>query len=194
MGMFDEIIVPKSYLKSLLDKKDEHLFNTNHTFQTKDMCCAMDVYKVYRQRLYKLEKNSFSGKKEDWTSVNDNVDISFCDSIKDDKGDVWWSEFEFTFKKGRIDTKSKIRLNITETKKDRSEIDRMWDTEQEILDTYRNSSAKYKLFSFLEKCFQKATNWARKKHSIPLPIRREAYEKSGRLKKDPDCLNVYKDV
>jgi len=194
MGMFDEIIVPKSYLKSLLDKKDEKLFDTNHTFQTKDMNRSMDVYKVYRQRLYKLEINSFSEKKEDWSSVNDNVDISFCDSIKDDKGNVWWSEFEFTFKKGKIDTKSKIRLNITETKKDRSETDKMCDTEQEILDAYRNRSVKYKIFAFLEKRFLKATNWARKKHSIPLPIRREAYEKSGRLKKDPDCLDVYKDV
>ena len=194
MGMFDEIIVPKSYLRNLLDKQDEKLFKTSHLFQTKDMDCMMDVYKVYRQRLHKLEKNSFSEKKENWISVNDNVDIRFYDSIKDDKGDVWWSEFEFTFKKGRIDTKSKIRLNSTETKKDRSEIDRMWDTEQEILDAYRNRSVKYKIFAFLEKRFQKASNWARGKHSIPLPIRREAYEKSGRLKKDPDCLNVYKDV
>ena len=37
MGMFDEIIVPKSYLRGILDKKDESLFDTNHKFQTKDL-------------------------------------------------------------------------------------------------------------------------------------------------------------
>lgn len=194
MGMFDEIIIPKSYLKSLLKKEDEKLFTTSHRFQTKDMYCVMDVYKVYRQRLYKLEKNSFSGKREKWTSVNDNVDISFYDTVKSAKGDEWWAEFEFTFKKGRVDTKSKIRLNLETTERVISEIDKMWDTEQGILDKYRSCSVKYKLFAFLEKCFRKATNWARKKHGIPLCVRREAYEKSGRLKKDPDCLEIYADV
>ena len=37
MGMFDEIIVPKSYLRGILDKKDENLFDTHHKFQTKDL-------------------------------------------------------------------------------------------------------------------------------------------------------------
>jgi hypothetical protein len=194
MGMFDEIIVPKSYLRNLLDKQDEKLFKTNHLFQTKDMDCTMDVYKVYRQRLYKLEKNGFSGKKEDWTSVNDNVDIAFYDTVKSAKGDEWWAEFKFTFKKGKIDTKIKVHLRLATKKEARDKIDAMWDTEQKILNKYRNHSIKYKFFAFLEKRFQKATNWARKKHSIPLPIRREAYEKSGRLREDPDCLNVYKDV
>ena len=194
MGMFDEVIIPKAYLKSLLKKEDEKLFATSHRFQTKDMHCVMDLYKVYRQRLYRLEKNNFSGKQENWTSVNDNVDISLYDIVKDNKGDEWCAEFLFTFKKGRVDSKSKVRLKLETKKAARDETNRMWDTEQEVLDEYRGNSIKYKFFTLLEKGFQKATNWSRKKHSIPFDIRKGAYEKSGRLKKDPDCLEIYADV
>ena len=56
------------------------------------------------------------------------------------------------------------------------------------------NSFKYKFFSRMERHFQKLTNWARNKHHIPLEIRKKAYEKSGRLKKDPKCLDLYKDL
>ena len=69
----------------------------------------------------------------------------------------------------------------------------MWDIEQEILDSYRENSVKYKIFSFLEKVLQKATNWEREKHYIPFELRKQAYEKSGRLKMQPDALDLYKD-
>ena len=49
MGMYDDIIVPKSYLRGLLNKKHEKLFDANHTFQTKDLESLLDVYKIYRQ-------------------------------------------------------------------------------------------------------------------------------------------------
>jgi len=48
MGMFDDIIVPRSYLKGILDKKDESLFDTYHKFQTKDLENGLAVYKVHR--------------------------------------------------------------------------------------------------------------------------------------------------
>ena len=70
----------------------------------------------------------------------------------------------------------------------------MWEIEQKILNGYRKTSIKYKFFSSLEKYFRKAQNWARNKHKVPLEIRREAYEKSGRLAKDPDCLDLYGDL
>ena len=56
MGMFDDIIVPKSYLRSLLKKEDEKLLDKNHLFQTKDLDNMMDMYKVHRQYLYKKNK------------------------------------------------------------------------------------------------------------------------------------------
>jgi len=197
MGMYDDIIVPKSYLRGLLNKKHEKLFDANHTFQTKDLESLLDVYKIYRQRLYKQERSRALGsppKKGKWKIFNDNVDIDFYDIVKDDKGNEYFSEFSFSFKNGRLDKKELISLKVETTSKEREEADRMWDTEQQIFDFYRNNSIKYKIFSRLEKIFNKATNWARKKHQLPLSLRKEAYEKSGRLKKDPKALDVYMDV
>ena len=77
---------------------------------------------------------------------------------------------------------------------ERERVDKMWDTEQKILDAYRTTSIKYKFYLWLEGRFQRITNWARKKHHIPLEIREEAYKKSGRLKRDPDCLKLYADA
>ena len=70
----------------------------------------------------------------------------------------------------------------------------MWDTEQDIFNEYRENSNSYKLYTWLEKRFQKMTNWARNKHRLPIELRKEAYEKSGRLKKDPKALDLYLDV
>jgi hypothetical protein len=193
MGMFDEIIVPKSYLKGLLKKKDEKLLNANHTFQTKDLDNVMDLYKIYRQRLHKLDRNNKT-KKYKWAIVNDNVDINFYDYVKDKKGDAYSIEFEFIFKNGRLDKKSLVSLKLETTKKQRDSIDKMWDTEQEIFNFYRENSIKYRMFSFLEKILQKTTNWARRRHQLPLSLRKEAYEKSGRLKKDPKALDAYMDI
>ena len=57
--MFDEIIVPKSYLKNLLPKGDEKLLNTKHLFQTKSLDNVMDLYKIHRQQLYRLDRSEF---------------------------------------------------------------------------------------------------------------------------------------
>jgi hypothetical protein len=102
-------------------------------------------------------------------------------------------EFEFAFLNGKIDKKDLISLKLDATKEEINDIENMWDTEQEILDKYRLNSFSYRFFSWLETRLNKITNWARKKHSIPLEIRKKAYEKSGRLKIDPDCLKMYDD-
>ena len=47
MGMFDDIIVPKSYLRGLLDKKQEKLLKGKHSFQTKSLDNALFQYKVF---------------------------------------------------------------------------------------------------------------------------------------------------
>jgi len=190
MGMFDEIKVPKSYLKGLLDKKDEKLLEKDHIFQTKDLDNVLDLYKVYRQKLYKLDRP----KTDKWIAVNDNVNINFYDNVKDKNGDEYSIEFEFVFKYGRVDKKSLISFDLLTTKKERDLIDEMWDVEQRVFDFYRENSIKYRMFSFLEKILQKATNWARRTHQLPLSLRKEAYEKSGRLKKDPKALDAYMDI
>ena len=193
--MFDEIMVPKSYLRNLVSKEHEKLFRKEHVFQTKDLDNLMDLYKVLGQQLYKLDRDVpyLGDENEKWNEVNDNVNMKFYDNVKDDEGNEYWVEFEFSFEKGKVDKKELISCELRATREEIEAVEDMWDTEQEILDKYRLNSFSYRFFSWLEARFKKITNWARKKHSIPLKIRREAYEKSGRLKRDPDCLEMYDD-
>ena len=57
MGMFDDITVPKSYLRNLLSKKEEKLLAGSHSFQTKSLDNLMDEYKIHRKYLYKLDRS-----------------------------------------------------------------------------------------------------------------------------------------
>tara|TARA_R110002051_G_scaffold126764_1_gene200386 strand:+ start:435 stop:1037 length:603 start_codon:yes stop_codon:yes gene_type:complete len=199
MGMFDDIVVPKSYLKGLLDKEYEKLLKTRHVFQTKSLESLMDCFKVHRQTLYTRTRPSWGDSKkgkgtpEKWEKVDKTIAVVFYDDVINERGDSIWLEFEFSFVGGKLDKKKLIKAGVRSTKEQKDSIDAMWDKEQEILDKYRNHSIKYKFFTFLEKRLQKATNWARKKHGIPLSLRKEAYKESGRLKRDPDCLSLYLD-
>ena len=186
MGMFDDIIVPKSYLKGLLTKEQEKLVKSNN-YQTKSLENFLGQYKIYRQKLFVKED-------KEWIKDTRTGKINFYTSFEDKDENVWWSEYEFTFNSGVVDKKELIKFEIQETAEEKEKLTKMWETEQEIFNFYRESSVKYRLFSFLEKVFLKATNWARKMHRLPLSLRKEAYEKSGRLKSDPKALDLYMDV
>jgi len=193
MGMFDDIIVPKSYLRGLLEKKQEKLLKGNHSFQTKSLDNLLSQYKVFAQHLYKLERSvDMGGGIEKWTKIDHTGVIVFYDSVKDKKENEWWFEFGFTFNKGRLDKKELISCRLETTKAEKDYIDKMWNTEQEIFNEYRKCF-RYRFFAKFESIFLKLTNWARKKHQIPLELRKEAYEKSGRLESDPDSLKLYID-
>ena len=194
MGMFDNIIVPKSYLRGLLDKKQEKLLKGNHTFQTKNLDNTLSRYKVYAQRLYKLERSvDMGGGIETWRKLDNTVVVVFYDTIKDKKENEWWFEFGFTFNKGKLDKKELISCKLETTKAKKDSIDKMWNTEQEIFNEYRKCF-KYRFFAGVERTFLKLTNWARKQHTLPLELRRMAYEKSGRLDFDPKALELYEDI
>ena len=211
MGMFDDIIVPKSYLKGLLSKKEEKILKTGCRFQTKDLGNVLSTYKVYKQKLYINDRTLWNCEPPDTEQRNESTSkkypyekgrwqetrytgaVVFYNTFKDEKLNEWWFEFEFTFNNGRLDKKDLVNCKLETTKAKKDSIDKMWDTEQEIFDEYRKNF-KYRFFLRLERLFQKITNWARKKLSIPLEIRKEAYEKSGRLKEDPDCLKMYVDT
>ena len=220
MGMFDDIIVPKSYLKGLLSKKEEKILKTSKRyggsvtgcrFQTKDLGNVLSTYKVYKQKLYINDKTLWNCEPPDTEQRNESTSkkypyekgrwqetchtgaVVFYNGFKDEKQNEWWFEFEFTFNNGKLDKKKLISCKLETTKAKKDSIDKMWDTEQEIFDEYRKNF-KYRFFSWLQGSFQKITNWARNKHGIPLEIRKEAYEKSGRLKEDPDCLKMYVDT
>ena len=212
MGMFDDIIVPKSYLKGLLSKKEEKILKTGCRFQTKDLGNVLSTYKVYKQKLYINDRTLWNCEPPDTEQRNESTSkkypyekgrwqetchtgaVVFYNGFKDEKQNEWWFEFEFTFNNGRLDKKDLVSCNLQTTKAKKDSVDKMWDTEQEIFDAYREYSLKYRLFSRMENCFRRMTNWARNKHAIPFEIRKEAYEKSGRLKKDPQCLDLYKDL
>jgi len=192
--MFDNIIVPKSYLRGLLDKKQEKLLKGNHTFQTKSLDNTLSRYKIYAQRLYKLERSAdMGGGIETWRKLDNTVVVVFYDTIKDKKENEWWFEFGFTFNKGKLDKKELISCKLETTKAKKDSIDKMWNTEQEIFNEYRKCF-KYRFFAGVERTFLKLTNWARKQHTLPLELRRMAYEKSGRLDFDPKALELYEDI
>ena len=220
MGMFDDIIVPKSYLKGLLSKKEEKILKaskryggsvTGCEFQSKDLENALFTYKVYKQKLYMNDKTLWNCESPDteqrsespskkypyekggWQEVHHTGAVVFYNTFKDEKQNEWWFEFEFSFNKGKLDKKKLISCKLETTKSKRDSIDKMWDTEQEIFDEYRKNF-KYRFFSWLERRFQKMTNWARKKHQLPFELRKLAYEKSGRLKFDPKALELYSDT
>ena len=220
MGMFDDIIVPKSYLKGLLSKKEEKILKaskryggsvTGCEFQTKDLENALSTYKVYKQKLYMNDKTLWNCEPPDteqksestskkypyekgrWQEVDHTGAVVFYNTFRDEKQNEWWFEFEFSFIKGKLDKKELVSCKVETTKAKRDSIDKMWDTEQEIFDEYRKNF-KYRFFSYLERRFQKMTNWARKKHHLPLELRKLAYEKSGRLKFDPKALELYSDA
>jgi len=200
--MFDDIIVPKAYLRNLLRKEDEKLLDTKHLFQTKDLDNVLDVYKIHKQQLYRLDRSEFVLEEgiqhtkltDKWNKVNNNSEIEFYSSARDGEDNEYWFEFKFTFKNGKIDKKKLVTCELQTSKEERDSINAMWDTEQKIFDDYRTNSSSYRLFSWLEKHLQKMTNWARNKHQLPFELRKMAYKKSGRLKKDPDALKLYKDV
>ena len=181
-------------MRGLLDKKQEKLLKGNHTFQTKSLDNTLSRYKVYAQRLYKLERSvDMGGGVETWRKLDNTVVVVFYDTIKDKKENEWWFEFGFTFNKGKLDKKELISCKLETTKAKKDSIDKMWDTEQEIFNEYRKCF-KYRFFAGVERTFLKLTNWARKQHTLPLELRRMAYEKSGRLDFDPKALELYEDI
>tara|TARA_R110001599_G_scaffold142863_1_gene323686 strand:- start:3756 stop:4325 length:570 start_codon:yes stop_codon:yes gene_type:complete len=188
MGMFDDIIVPKSYLKAILDKKDESLFETYHRFQTKDLENNFYFYKIYRNQLYKQVPTKAEPK---WDKTTTTAEINFYSNITTGAGDECWFEFQFKFVNGKLDSKKLIDKSIT-NKESREAIDRMWDMEQAVFEEYRQKWS-YKFWTRVEHFCQKLTVMARNRHSIPYSLRETAYKTSGRLKKDPDCLKLYID-
>ena len=98
MGMFDDIIVPKSYLKGLLTVEQEKLVKSNN-YQTKSLENFLGQYKVYRQKLFVKEN-------KEWIKDTRTAKINFYTSFYDKDKNMWWSEYEFTFNSGVLDRKN----------------------------------------------------------------------------------------
>ena len=198
MGMFDDIIVPKSYLTGILDKEDEQLFDTYHKFQTKDLENSLAVYKVFRKQLYKRMSGSWppdeskDSDKVKWEKTTVTEEINFYTTFTSKDGDDYWFEFKFKFVKGKLDSKELIDKTMT-NKETQEAVQRMWDIEHEMFDDYRQRWS-YKFWTKVERVCQKLTVMARNRHLLPYELRKTAYKTSGRLEQDPDCLKWYQDI
>lgn len=178
MGMFDDIIVPKSYLKGLLHKEYEKYVKTNHSFQTKSLESWMDVYKIYRQRLY-FKEYSEENQKQKWRKLTATTTINFYDNIQDKDGDIIWVEFNFSFVNGKLDKKELVKIEIVETKEERESVERMWQIENKIFDKHK-AKLKVKFFEWLSRHLRVLQKWASAQTMIPKSVKERAYESSGR--------------
>mgnify|MGYP003130813932 CR=1 FL=1 len=189
MGMFDDIKVPVAYLRGILDKKTEKLFDDNVVFQTKSLENACITYKVHRRQLYKggmlngdlWEKDTFTGA------------VDFYTSVKDEDETEYWFDFKFTFKAGKLDSKEFVGTYVLQTKKEKQENETMIKIEQQYFDEYR-SKFLVKFWVKLSKIFFRLSNYAQTKTQLPYEVREQSYKASGRLKKDPEALNSYKKI
>ena len=160
--MFDEIVIPKSYLKGLLTKGQEKLLTTakdyggNATgvvFQTKSLDNQLGIYKLYRQKLYKNER--FEDNK--WSFVEYTGEIYCWDGVKDKKGDYYWIEFRFVFLKGKIDSKSLEDFKVNKTAKQIEDENRKWEISKAKQDDYEKT-LKYRFYFSVFKVLSKVVN------------------------------------
>ena len=190
MGMFDEIKVPAAYLRGILDKKTEKLFDDDVVFQTKSLENAMFTYKVHRRQLYKAsgisDDNYWKWEKDTYTGA-----VDFYTSVKDENETEHWYDFKFVFKNGKLDSKEFVGTHVVRTKKEKQEQETMWKIEQQYFDEHRNKPL-VKMWDKFACLFSRLSNYARLKTQIPYKVREQAYKASGRLKSKPDALDQYR--
>lgn len=187
MGMFDDIKVPVAYLRGILDKKTEKLFDDDVVFQTKSLENAMFTYKVHRRQLYKASVLS----EDKWEKDTYTGAVDFYTSVKDENETEHWFDFKFVFKNGKLDSKEFVGTHVIQTKKEKQERETMWKIEQQYFDEHRNKPL-VKMWDKLARLFSRLSSYAQSKTQIPYKVREQAYKVSGRLKKDPSALDQYK--
>jgi len=166
--MFDEIIVPKSYLKGLLTKEQEKLVKDNN-YQTKCLENSLAQYKVYKQKLFikdgspwgsePLDQYVFTTKKQEtkntpkaqnqqkarWEKVSYNDTVNFYTSFLDKDKNMWWVEFNFSFVDGVLDRKELAEFDVFQ------------------------KTFKYKFFDKIRMFLSRILEWVQKKTILPSP-------------------------
>ena len=161
MGMFDDIIVPKSYLKGLLTKDQEKIIKGN-LYQTKCLDRTLRMYKVYKQKLYAHDPPPIKTEKRKWKAVDYTGEVYFYDSIKDEKGNAHWVEFRFVFLKGKVDSKYVEEFRLQQTSEEIAKQNEEWESSKEKQDKYE-TTLKYKIYFSLFKVLHRLLNKVRKK-------------------------------
>ena len=129
--MFDNITVPKTYLKSLLTKDQEKLINRND-FQTKSLDNSLGHYKIYKQYLF-LKKSQ-----KQWEKIS------------------YWAVFTFTFTGGKIDRKELMTFE-THQQEQEKEIQEWIKKKQAFKNTFKYKFFR-KLLGFLTRLHNWASN------------------------------------
>ncbi len=161
MGMFDDIIVPKSYLKGLLTKDQEKIIKGN-LYQTKCLDRTLRMHKVYKQKLYTQDPPPIKTEKRKWKAVDYTGEVYFYDNIKDEKGNAHWVEFRFVFLKGKVDAKYVEEFRLQQTSEEIAKENEEWESSKEKQDKYE-TTLKYKIYFSLFKVLHKLLNKVRKK-------------------------------
>ena len=157
--MFDDIIVPKSYLKGLLTK-DQEKFIKNNDYQTKSLENFLSQYKVYRQKL-------FIKKDKDWVKDTYNGKINFYTSFSDKDDNSWWSEFNFYFTDGVLDKKELIKFEMQETAEEAETRAKEW---EKITDQRKlfEKTLRYRFYNKISNFLFKLSQWAYQKTLPPV--------------------------
>lgn len=163
--MFDEIIVPKSYLKSLLTKDQEKLVKDNN-YQTKSLENFLAEYKVHRQKLYIKEGFKKGGK---WVILkNYTGEVNFYTSFLDKDENTWWTEFNFSFVDGVLDKKELIKFELQETAEEAKEREKIWKKRHAEIDAFQKTF-KYKFFDKIRIFLSRILEWVQQQTRMPSP-------------------------
>ena len=163
--MFDEIIVPKSYLKSLLTKDQEKLVKDNN-YQTKSLENFLAEYKVHRQKLYIKEGFKKGGK---WVILkNYTGEVNFYTSFLDKDENTWWTEFNFSFVDGVLDKKELIKFELQETAEEAKEREKIWKKRHAEIDAFQKTF-KYKFFDKIRIFLSQVLEWVQRQTRMPSP-------------------------
>ena len=163
--MFDDITVPKSYLRGLLTKDQEKLIVDND-YQTKSLENFLAQYKVHRQKLYIREGLKKGGK---WTFVKDYTgEVIFYTSFHDKGENTWWIEFNFSFVNGVLDKKELVKFEMQETAEEAKERVKAWTKRHAEIDAFQRTF-KYKFFDKIRAFLSRILEWVQKQTIMPSP-------------------------
>ena len=165
MGMFDDITVPKSYLRGLLTKDQEKLIVDND-YQTKSLENFLAQYKVHRQKLYIREGLKKGGK---WVILkNYTGEVNFYTSFQDKDENAWWAEFNFSFVNGVLDKKELVKFEMQETAEEAKERAKAWTKRHAEIDAFQKTF-KYKFFNKIRIFLSRILEWVQQQTRMPNP-------------------------
>ena len=163
--MFDDITVPKSYLRGLLTKDQEKLIVDND-YQTKSLENFLAQYKVHRQKLYIREGLKKGGK---WVILkNYTGEVNFYTSFQDKDENAWWAEFNFSFVNGVLDKKELVKFEMQETAEEAKERVKAWTKRHAEIDAFQRTF-KYKFFDKIRAFLSRILEWVQKQTIMPNP-------------------------